>query len=38
MRLFRSGREFGDRLGALGNGVLGQFTGQDKTDRSLNLS
>jgi len=27
-----------DGLGALGHGVLGQFTGQEKTDSSLDVS
>ena len=27
----------GDSLGSLGHGVLGQFTGEEETDSSLNL-
>jgi hypothetical protein len=31
-------REFGDRLGALGDGVLGEFTGEDEADGGLDLA
>jgi len=31
-------RVFGDGLGAFGDGVLGKFTGEDKSDRGLNLT
>ena len=31
-------REFGDGLGAFGDGVLGQLTGEDELDGSLNFA
>ena len=31
-------RELGDRLGTLGDGVLGQLTGEDETDGGLDLT
>ena len=37
-RLLSGGRELGDRLGSLGDGVLGQFTGEDQSDGRLDLS
>jgi hypothetical protein len=36
--LFRGRGVLGDGLGALGDGVLGQFTGQDETDGGLDLA
>jgi hypothetical protein len=36
--LFRGRRVLGDGLGALRDGVLGQLTRQDETDRGLDLS
>ena len=37
IRLFRGRRVLGDRLGALGDGVLGQLTGQNQTNRCLDF-
>lgn len=31
-------RVFGDGLGAFGNGVLGEFTGEDESDGGLDLT
>ena len=36
--LFRRRRVLGNGLGALRDGVLGKFTGEDETDRGLDLS
>lgn len=38
IHLFRGRRVFGDGLGALGDSVLCKLTGEDKTDRSLDLA
>lgn len=38
IHLFRRRRVLRDSLGALGDGVLGEFTGEDKTDRGLDLA
>lgn len=35
--LFLGRRVLGDCLGALGNGMLGQFAGEDEADGGLNL-
>lgn len=37
-RLFGGGRVLGNGLGALRHGVLGQLTGEDEADGSLDLS
>ena len=37
-RLFRGRGVLGDGLGTLRDGVLGQLTGEDETDRGLDLS
>ena len=34
----RSGAELGDSLGALGDGVLGELTGEEEADGSLDLA
>jgi hypothetical protein len=36
-RLFGGGRVLGDGLGTLRHGVLGQLTGEDEADGSLDL-
>jgi len=36
--LFCGRNELGDGLGTLRDGVLGQLTGQDQTDRGLNFA
>lgn len=38
IHLFRGRRVLGDGLGALRDSVLGEFTGEDETDRSLDLA
>lgn len=38
IHLFRGRRVLGDSLGALRDGVLGQFTRKDETDGGLNLA
>jgi hypothetical protein len=37
-RLLRAGRVLGDGLGALGDGVLGEFAGQDQPHGGLDLA
>jgi hypothetical protein len=36
--LRRCARELGHRFGALGDGVLGEFAGEDEADRGLDLT
>lgn len=36
--LLGGGRIFGDSLGTFGYCMFGEFTGKDKSDRSLNLT
>ena len=38
MRSFSSGAVLGDGLGTLGDGVLGELSGEDESDGSLDLS
>ena len=38
VRYLLGGREFGDSLGSLGNGVLGKLSRQHKSDRGLDFS